>query len=88
MLVELDEPNYFLAKIKMKEIIKPNNKLPLSPKNNFGSLKIAKLKNKKRIKSKNIDNKSNLIVSSVIKKNKIINTVSEVNPNEPSIPSK
>ena len=72
----------------MKEIIKPNNKLPLSPKNNFGSLKIAKLKNKKRIKSKNIDNKSNLIVSSVIKKNKIINTVSEVNPNEPSIPSK
>ena len=52
----------------MKEIIKPNNKLPLSPKNNFGSLKIAKLKNKKRIKSKNIDNKSNLIVSSVIKK--------------------
>ena len=72
----------------MKEIIKPNNKLPLSPKNNFGSLKIAKLKNKKRIKSKNIDNKSNLIVSSVIKKNKIISTVSEVNPNEPSIPSK
>ena len=33
--------------INIKDITKPKNRLPLSPKNNFGSLKREKLKHKK-----------------------------------------
>ena len=43
--------NFWLAiYIKTNAIIKPNNKLPLSPKNNFGNLNNEKLKNKNNIK--------------------------------------
>ena len=46
--------NFSIAKyIKMKATKNPINKLPLSPKNNFGSLIIEKLKHKKN----NIGNK-------------------------------
>ena len=41
----------------MNDIIKPNNKLPPSPKNNFGSLRIEKLKNKKKTNGINITTK-------------------------------
>ena len=49
--------------IKIKAIIKPNNKLPLSPKNNFGSLNKEKLKHKKINIGIKIVNRKNLISS-------------------------
>ena len=70
------------------EIIKPSNKLPLSPKNNFGRLNTEKLKNKKIKSGTNIIIRNSLIVSSGIMKYRIGNTEIVVIVKDPSIPSK
>ena len=71
--------NFWLAAyIKMNDTIKPNNKLPLSPKKSLGSLKIEKLKNKKTQIGIIIINKNKSRFWSSIKKNRIANTVSVV----------
>ena len=81
--------NFSLAiKISKKEIIKPNNKLPLSPKNNFGSLNILKLKHKNIKIGIKIININNLISSSPIMKYKINNVDNIEIINVPSSPSK
>ena len=78
----------FARYIRRKDTINPNSKLPLSPKNNFGSLKIAKLKNKKIQRGTNIVIKNIVIVSSEIKKNKIANVEIDIKVRVPSTPSK
>ena len=80
--------NIFAQNIRIKEIIKPNSKLPLSPKNNFGSLKRAKLKDIKMNMGINIVIKNNLIFSSDVRKYKIANMDIDVKLNVPSAPSK
>ena len=67
--------NFWLAKyIKINEIIKPNSKLPLSPKNSFGSLRKEKLKHKKIIIGiNNSENLKEIINFKTIDKNKMIN---------------
>ena len=74
--------------IKIKETIKPNNKLPLSPKNIFGNLKSEKLKHKKIHIGIIIIIKNNWKVWSGNKKYKIANTEHDEKLNVPSIPSK
>ena len=68
--------------------MKSNNRLPLSPKNNFGRLNIEKLKHKKVHKGINIIIKNNLISLSGTRKYKMAIMVIEVKPNTPSSPSK
>ena len=68
--------------------MKPIVKLPLSPKNIFGSLNIEKLKKRKIIKVEIMINKYSSMFSSGDKKNKIMRTANEVDVNEPSKPSK
>ena len=78
----------FAKNIKKKEIMNPNNKLPPSPKNVFGSLKIEKLKHKKIHKGNNNIIKNNLIFSSISKKYNKNNTEIVVKLHVPSAPSK
>ena len=81
--------NFWFAKyIKINEIIKPNNKLPLSPKKSFGSLRIEKLKHKKTPSGNNIVIKNKLKLWFWTKKNKINITQIVVKLNVPSNPSK
>ena len=88
--------NYIIV-LNKKDTINPNSKLPLSPKNNFGSLKNEKLKNKKQIIGIIIVIRKNWTLSSFTKKwvlcskdkkYKIANTEIDVKPSIPSIPSK
>ena len=74
--------------MRINAIINPNNKLPPSPRNNFGSLNIEKLKDKKiNIGSKTII-KNIFIFSSVVKKYKIPSTEIVEKLSVPSKPSK
>ena len=66
----------------------PKSKLPLSPRNSFGSLKIEKLKHKKIQIGINIVIKNNWKFLSGTKKYKIANTEIDVKLKVPSIPSK
>ena len=80
---------FWLAKyIRINETIKPNSKLPPSPRNILGSLKSEKLKHKKIPIGIDIIIKNNWIFWSWIKKYKIAKTEIDVKPNAPSIPSK
>ena len=79
---------YLAINIKMNAIIKPSNKLPLSPKNNFGSLNIEKLKNKKIKRGSKSVIKNSLVFSSFTKKYKIPNTEIVAKVSVPSKPSK
>lgn len=72
----------------MNDIIKPNIKLPQSPRNSFGKFKIEKLKNKNIPIGIDIVIKNNFNFWSGIKKYKITNTEIEEKPKAPSIPSK
>ena len=81
--------NFWLAKyIKINEIIKPNSKLPLSPKNSFGSPRREKLKHKKIIIGINIIIRNNWKFLSGTKKYRITNTEIVVKLSVPFIPSK
>jgi len=66
----------------------PKNKLPLSPKNNLGNLKIEKLKNKKIKRGIKMIIKNIWIFPLGTKKYKIPRIVRVVKPNVPSKPSK
>ena len=78
-----------LAKyININDIIKPNNKLPPSPKNSLGNLKMEKLKKIKMNRGINTIIKKKWKFLSGIKKYKIDNTETEEKLNVPSIPSK
>ena len=79
---------WFAKNININEIIKPNSKLPLSPRNNFGRLKIEKLKNRKIIIVINKIIIKNLMFWFGAKKSKIIKTDIDVKLKVPSIPSK
>ena len=80
---------FWLAEyINTNDIINPKSKLPLSPKNSFGSLKIEKLKNKKIQIGMDKVIKNNWSFWSETKKYKIANTEIEVKTNVPSAPSK
>ena len=79
---------FFVKYIKRKEVIKPNSRLPLSPKNCFGSLKKEKLKNKKMTIGINKIIKNNRKVWSEIKKYIIENVEIDAKLSVPSIPSK
>ena len=79
---------WFAKYIKVNDIINPNNKLPRSPRNNFGSLNTEKLKNKKNIRGSKTVIKNSLVFSSVTKKYKIPNTEIVVKLSIPSKPSK
>ena len=68
--------------------MKPSNKLPLSPKNNFGNLNMEKLKHKKNNMGIKIIIKNNLIFSLGVKKNKIPSVEIVEKPSTPSKPSK
>jgi hypothetical protein len=68
--------------------MKPNSKLPLSPKNCFGNLKIEKLKNKKMAIGINTVIKNSSMFFSETKKYIIANEEIVVQLNKPSIPSK
>ena len=74
--------------IRIKETTNPKYKLPLSPKNNLGKLKIEKLKNRKIVIGNKIIIKNNLKFLSGTKKYKInrIDIVKKLR--FPSIPSK
>ena len=80
---------FWLARyIKIKEIINPSSKLPLSPKNILGNLKREKLKHKKIPIGIKMIIKNNWNSWSESKKYKIANTEIDAKLNVPSIPSK
>ena len=81
--------NFFTARnIKTKDMINPSNKLPLSPKNIFGSFNIEKLKHKKINNGIKVIIKNSLTFSSGIKKIKMLNTEIVKEVSKPSKPSK
>ena len=89
MQAKLDELIFFTARnIKTKDMINPSNKLPLSPKNIFGSFNIEKLKHKKINNGIKVIIKNSLTFSSGIKKIKMLNTEIVKEVSKPSKPSK